>query len=103
MKLPLAIATAFAAVALAGPAVAGPAEDIVAKEKCNKCHTEKTTKKGPSWASVAVKYKGKADAADKLFTQLKNGGKVGDEDDHKKVEASDADIKAIVQIVLNSK
>jgi cytochrome c len=103
MKLPLAIATAFAAVTLAGPAIAGPAEDIIAKEKCSKCHTEKTTKKGPSWASVAVKYKGKPEAADKLFTVLKNGGKVGDEEDHKKVTASDADIKAIVQIVLNSK
>jgi cytochrome c551/c552 len=103
MKLPLAIATAFATVALAGPAVAGPAEDIIAKEKCSKCHTEKTTKKGPSWASVAVKYKGKADAADKIFAELKNGGKIGDEEDHKKVTASDADIKAIVQIVLNSK
>jgi cytochrome c551/c552 len=103
MRLPLVIAAAFATVALAGPAVAGPAEDIVAKEKCNKCHTEKTTKKGPSFASVAEKYKGKADAPGKLFTQLKNGGKVGDEEDHKKVEASDADIKAIVQLVLSAK
>ncbi len=105
MKLPLAIAiaTAFAAVALAGPAAAGSAEDIIAKEKCNKCHTEKTTKKGPSWASLAVKYKGNADAPDKLFKELKAGGKMGDEDDHKKVVASDADIKAIVAIVLSSK
>lgn len=103
MKLPIAIAFAFATVALTGPAAAGPAEDIIAKEKCSKCHTEKTTKKGPSWASVAEKYKGKAEAPAKLFKQLKEGGKVGDEDDHKKVEASDADIKAIVQIVLSSK
>jgi cytochrome c len=104
MKLPIAtIAGAVAAFALASPALAGSAEDIIAKEKCSKCHTEKTTKKGPSWASVAEKYKGKADAPNKLFLQLKNGGKVGDEDDHKKVEASDADIKAIVQIVLASK
>lgn len=103
MKLPLAIAAAFAATALAGPALAGSAEDIIAKEKCGKCHTEKTTKKGPSWASVAEKYKGNADAPNKIFLQLKNGGKVGDEDDHKKVAASDADIKAIVQIVLSSK
>ncbi|HYN61715.1 MAG TPA: c-type cytochrome, partial [Rubrivivax sp.] len=94
MKLPIAIAGAIVAFTLASPALAGPAEDIIAKEKCSKCHTEKTTKKGPSWASIAEKYKGKADAPNKLFLQLKNGGKVGDEDDHKKVEASDADIKA---------
>ena len=103
MRLPLVIAAAFATVALAGPALAGPAEDLVAKEKCNKCHTEKTTKKGPSYVSLAEKYKGKADAPARLFTQLKNGGKVGEEDDHKKLVASDADIKAVVQFVLSAK
>lgn len=103
MKLTLAIVTAFATVALAGPAFAGVGEDLAAKEKCSKCHTEKTTKKGPSWASVAEKYKGNADAPEKIFQQLKKGGKVGDEDDHKKVVASDADIKALVQVVLSSK
>ncbi len=103
MKLALAIAAAFATVSLAGPALAGPAEDIVAKEKCNKCHTEKTTKKGPSWASIAVKYKGKPEAAEKIFLQLKNGGQVGDEEDHKKVKASDEDLKAIAALVLSAK
>jgi cytochrome c len=103
MKLTFAIATAFAAAALAGPAIAGPGEDLAAKEKCSKCHTDKDTKKGPAWKSIATKYKGKADAPDKIFMQLKNGGKVGDEDDHKKVVASDADIKALVQVVLSAK
>ena len=97
----LTIALAAAALALAGPALAGPGEDIVAKEKCGKCHTATTTKKGPSWASVAEK--GKADAADKLFTYLKTGGKQSDGDEHKKVPGSDADIKAVVAIVLASK
>jgi cytochrome c len=83
--------------------LAGPAEDIVAKEKCSKCHTDKTTKKGPSWASVATKYKGKPDAADKLFAYLKTGGKMEDGEDHKKVEASDADLKAVVALVLAAK
>jgi cytochrome c len=99
MRLPFAIAAAFATVALAGPAVAGPAEDIIAKEKCSKCHTATTTKKGPSWASVAEKYKGKADAEAKLVTMLKTGGP----DDHNKVVASDADLKAVVAVVLSSK
>jgi len=99
MNLPFAIAAVFATVALSGPAVAGPAEDIIAKEKCSKCHTATTTKKGPSWASVAEKYKGKPDPTAALVDMLKTGGK----DDHNKVAASDADLKAIVQIVLSSK
>ena len=103
MKLQLSLLAAVATLALSGSAFAGSAEDIIAAEKCSKCHTATTTKKGPSWASIATKYKGNADAPNKLFMQLKNGGKVGDEDDHKKVAASDADIKAIVAIVLASK
>ena len=103
MKSSIAIAAAVFCSAFATTAFAGPTEDLIAKEKCSKCHTEKTTKKGPSFASIAEKYKGKADAPNKLFLQLKNGGKVGDEDDHKKVEASDADIKAAVSVVLSAK
>lgn len=97
------ILVALSAVAFAGVAIAGPGEDLIAKEKCNKCHTEKTTKKGPSYASLAKKYAGDAAAPAKLFKELKEGGKIGDEDDHKKVEASDADIKAAVAVVLSSK
>jgi cytochrome c len=99
MKLGLSIATAVATLALAGAASAGPAEDLIAKEKCSKCHTATTTKKGPSWADVAAKNKGKADAEARIVDMLKTGGK----DDHNKVAASDADLKAIAQIVLSSK
>ena len=103
MKLALAIAAAFATVSLAGPALAGPAEDIVAKEKCNKCHTEKTTKKGPSYAAIAKKYAGDAAAPAKLLKGLKEGGKMGDEEDHKKVPGSEADLKAVVALILSAK
>jgi len=98
MKLSLTLA-AVASLMLAGNAFAGPAEDIIAKEKCGSCHTATTTKKGPSWASVAQKYKGDAGAEAKLVTMLKTGGA----DDHKKVAASDADLKAVVGVVLSSK
>jgi cytochrome c len=99
MKLPLALAAAFTTLAFAGTAFAGPAEDIIAKEKCGKCHTAQTTKKAPSWASVAEKYKGDAGAEAKVINHLKTGGK----DDHLVVKASDADLKAISAIVLSSK
>ncbi len=103
MKTPLALLAAAALWALSGVAMAGPAEDIVAKEKCSKCHTASTTKKGPSWASVATKYKGNAEASDKLFTYLKTGGKMSDGDEHNKVPGSDTDLKAVVNLVLTTK
>ena len=67
MKTLITLAAA-GVMAFAGNASAGPTEDLIAKEKCAKCHTATTTKKGPSWASVAEKYKGKPDAAAKLFS-----------------------------------
>jgi cytochrome c len=103
MKTLFTLAAAIATVTISGTAFAASAEDVVAAEKCNKCHTATTTKKGPSFASVAKKYQGNADAPAKIFAQLKNGGKVGDEEDHKKVAASDADIKAVVALVLAAK
>jgi cytochrome c551/c552 len=99
MRLPFAIASAIAAVAFSGTALAGAAEDLITSNKCAKCHTATTTKEGPSWASIAEKYKGKADAEAKIVEMLKTGGA----DDHNKVAASDADLKAIAQIVLSSK
>lgn len=94
-----AITLAAATFALAGNALAGTAEDLIAANKCSKCHTSTTTKKGPSWASVAEKYKGDPKAEAKLVEMLKTGGK----DDHTKVAASDADLKAVVGVVLSSK
>ncbi len=99
MKLAFALVAAFTTATLSSAALAGAAEDIIAKEKCSKCHTDKTTKKGPSWASVAEKYKGDPGAEAKLVEMLKTGGK----DDHNIIKASDADLKAIVQIVLSTK
>ena len=86
-------------MATTGSALAGTGEDLIASNKCNKCHTATTTKKAPSFASVAEKYKGKPEATAALVDMLKTGGK----DDHQKVAASDADLKAIVGTVLSSK
>jgi cytochrome c551/c552 len=52
---------------------------------------------------VAAKYKGKPEAAAMLFKGLKTGGKMGDEDEHKKLEVSDDEIRAVVAVVLASK
>ncbi len=95
----IAIATAYAATTLASPVFASPAEDIMAKAKCNKCHTAKTTKKGPSFADIAAKYKGKPDPTAAFMDLFKTGGK----DDHDKVTGSDADLKAVIAFVLAAK
>lgn len=103
MRLPIAFALVLACAASAGVAQAATGEEVIAAQKCNKCHTAKTTKKGPSFADVAAKYKGDATASASLFKGLKAGGKMGDEDDHKKLEVSDDEIRAVVAVVLASK
>jgi cytochrome c551/c552 len=82
-----------------GAAWAGSGEDLIAAQKCARCHTGTTTKKGPSFASIAAKYGGDAAAADKLFTLLKTGGT----DEHVKPVASDAELRAVVAVVLSAK
>jgi cytochrome c len=97
-KLSLALAAA-ACLAFAGNALADAADDLIAKGKCSSCHTSTTTKKGPSWASVAQKYKGDASAEAKIVEMLKTGGP----NDHNKVAASDADLKLVAAKVLATK
>ena len=99
MKFIPTIVACSATLALSGLALAGPGEDIIAKEKCGSCHTATTTKKAPSFASVATKYKGDAAAEGKIVAMLKTGGAI----DHKKIAASDGDLKAVAAVVLSSK
>jgi cytochrome c len=100
IKRSFTLATGAAlSLAFAGYAFADPADDIIAKGKCHSCHTATTTKKAPSWASIAEKMKGDAGAEAKLVEFLKTGGA----EDHKKVAGSDAEIKAVVAKVLASK
>jgi cytochrome c551/c552 len=47
MKLSMSLVAAGVAL-MVGAAYAGPGEDLATAEKCNKCHTATTTKKGPS-------------------------------------------------------
>jgi cytochrome c len=103
MKFPIAFVSALALTASVGLAHAATGEEVISAQKCNKCHTATTTKKAPSFASVAAKYKTNATAAATLFKGLKAGGKMGEEDDHKKLEVSDDEIRAVVAVVLAAK
>ena len=97
-KLPFTIAAA-AVCFFASNALADSADDVMSKNKCSGCHTATTTKKAPSFADIAKKYQGNAGAEAKIVEMLKTGGA----EDHKKIAASDADLKAVAQKVLASK
>jgi cytochrome c len=98
MKSTLSAAVAIASLFLVGTAFAGPGEDLIEANKCKTCHTATTTKKAPSFASIAEKYKGDAAKPAKLAEMLKNGS-----DDHKAIKASEADLKTMVATVLATK
>jgi cytochrome c len=97
-KMTIGTVVAASTLALATNSFAGTPEEMIASNKCSKCHTAKTTKKAPSFASIAEKYKGQADAQARLAEMLKTGGT----NDHDKVAASDADLKAIAAFVLSA-
>lgn len=99
MRSCFSFVVAAAVMALGASAYAGPAESYIAANKCGKCHTEKTTKKAPSYASLAEKYKGDAGAKAKLLNTLKTGGSV----DHDKAPGSDAELQAVISFILTSK
>lgn len=63
------------------------------RNDCFKCHAIDKTKKGPSYQKIAAKYKGKADAEEKMMKNITTGPKVkledGSEEDHKIIDSKD--------------
>ena len=85
----------IAAIALASAAMGAQAsEDLAKKNGCTGCHDVNAKKVGPSFKSIAAKYKGQADAADKLVAEL------GDPKKHPANKASPEDRKTLVNWVL---
>jgi len=102
---------AIAAVFLAGGALIADAADdaaaeaLMKKSGCFKCHSIDKKKDGPSYKSVAEKYKGKPDAEQKLYTHLTTHPKVkvdGKEEEHSSLKTSDdAQIKNVISWILS--
>lgn len=67
----------------------------LAQANCGKCHEMDKKKKGPSWKTMAGKYKGKADAeaAALKATTDPNG-------DHPEFKAKPEDIKTVIKWML---
>ena len=100
-------ALAFSSVANAAPD-AEAAKALAKQNNCFKCHAIDKDKDGPSYHSVAEKYKGKPNAEAKLVNHLTSGEKAkfpdGHEEEHKVVKTSppkDMDqVKNLVQWIL---
>jgi cytochrome c len=86
------VASAALGLAVAGLGMAS--EELAKKSGCLGCHDVAKKKAGPAFKDVAAKYKGQADAADKLVAEL------GDTKKHPANKASPEDRKAIVTWVL---
>lgn len=107
-KLAIALATMAMAVFASSGAYAldDAGRDALLKDsKCTKCHAVDKKKDGPSFKVTAAKYKGKADAEQKLFTHLTTGPKIkvdGAEEEHVKIKTkNEADIKAVIAWILS--
>ena len=81
----------------------GAAEALLKKSGCMKCHSVSADKDGPSFKKTAAKYKGKADAAATLHSELKSGKMKVDGKDvkHAAFKGSDAELKSVVDYILS--
>ena len=89
----------FAAVAITAvlgfaAGLAQASEELAKSNGCLGCHAIDAKKVGPSFKSIAAKYKGKAEAEDKLVAEL------GDPKKHPANKASPDDRKTLVKWVL---
>lgn len=79
---------------------AAAAEALARKAGCLKCHAPEKKKDGPSMRDIAAKWKGKADAEQKLITHATTSPKVkidGKEEEHEQLKASPEQVKNVIQ------
>jgi cytochrome c len=82
------------------------AEATARQNNCFKCHGVEKKKDGPTYQEVAAKYKGKANAEERLIQHLTTGEKAkfpdGHEEDHKIVKTKDAaELKNLIGWILS--
>ncbi len=121
LAVPVVLAVALATTLLAGCQTAPPGptkEDerhiavapmavqrLARKNDCFKCHAVEREKDGPSWVSVAEKYREKAGAREKLYTHLTTAPIIdlkGDPEKHKQLkDLEPGQINALVDWILS--
>ncbi len=99
---------ALTTIGLSGSTLAmdeAAAESLARKSGCFKCHAIEKKKDGPPYKEIAAKWKGKADAEQKLTTHVTTAPKVkieGKEEEHEQLKSKDpADVKNVVQWILS--
>lgn len=102
----LAISAALFTTAASAEVDADAAKKLAKRNDCFKCHAVDKVKKGPSYKSIAIKYKGKPDAEAKLIKQITTGPKVkledGTEEEHKIIDTKDQnEMKNLVGWILS--
>ena len=100
----LKVAVLTAGLLLAGGALADDAGQALAgKSGCLACHSVDKKIIGPAYKDVAAKYKGQADAEDKLVAKVKAGGAGvwGPMPMPANPKVADADLHTIVKWVLS--
>jgi cytochrome c len=80
-----------------GVALAQSGPEVLKAKGCLNCHETDKKKVGPAYKDVAAKYKDDKGAEPRLIAKLKEGN------DHPKIAASDAELKAAVEHVLSMK
>ena len=85
---------------------ADAAQRLARQSNCFRCHAIDKKKDGPAWHDVAVEFKGKADAEQRLITHITSGEKAkfpdGHEEDHPIVKSKDpAQIKNLIDWILS--
>ena len=100
MKTQLSLGSLLIAVSLAAftsQAFAAVDEDaaneVLDRNDCTKCHDVTKTKKGPAFKKIAAKFKGKADAKEKMLDNVTKQPMVklddGTKEKHKKIDTKD--------------
>ena len=81
------------------------AQALAKKSNCFKCHSIDKKKDGPAFKVTAEKYKGKAEAEDKLVKHISTGPMVkidGKEEEHEIVKSkSDPEVRNLVRWILS--
>jgi cytochrome c len=90
-----ALGVALGTSADAAAVDAAAAQQLARQSNCLKCHAVDRKKEWPAYKDVAAKYKGKADARERITFHITSGEKVkfedGHEEDHAIVKTKDKD------------